>query len=160
MGNDTARSIRITGDAYKAVSELKKELKKIGTTYSISDIILVSSVTTGLVSKKAPDLIVSMANTAKFLRIKKLRGESGADIPETLVSEYSDKVLEMLDGGESKKHTISDVIKTLLRDGYPDAAADILFTYRQMFGEREFKNLSAEILECQVELKRRFDSGE
>ncbi len=137
------RTIRLNSDAYNVVKDLKDEIRRMGNAYSMSDVVTVSAFVLNTLLKTAPDVVKSMLDTARLLRLKKLRGEFDGSIPDVLASEYADRLLTSKDG---QKELVEKVIEKLIEDNHLDAAADLLFSYRGLISEEQFKDFSAEIL--------------
>jgi len=137
------RTIRLNSDAYNVLKDLKNEIRRMGNTYSMSDVVTVSAFVLKTLLKTAPDVVKSMLDTARLLRLKKLRGEFNGSILNVLASEYAERLLTSKDG---QKELVEKIIEKLIEDGHLNAATDLLFNYRGLISEEKFKDFSAEIL--------------
>ncbi len=137
------RTVRLSEDAYNVVKDLKNEIRRIGNTYSMSDVITVSAFVLNTLLKTAPDTVKSMLDTARLLRLKKHRGEFKGSIFDALISEHADK---LKNSRGYQREMVEEIIRRLIDDKHLDAAADLLFNYRDLIGEEKFKDFSAEIL--------------
>jgi len=137
------RTIRLNGDAYNVVKDLKNEIRRMGNTYSMSDVVAVSAFVLNTLLKTSPEIVRSMLDTARLLRLKKLRGEFDGSILDVLASEYAERLLTSKD---DQTELVEKIIENLIEDDHLDAATDLLFDYRGLISEEKFKDFSAEIL--------------
>lgn len=137
------RTIRLNSDAYNVLKDLKNEIRRMGNTYSMSDVVMVSAFVLKTLLKTAPDVVKSMLDTARLLRLKKLRGEFDGSILDVLASEYAERLLTSKD---DQTELVGKIIEKLIEDDHLDAATDLLFNYRGLISEEKFKDFSVEIL--------------
>lgn len=145
------RGARLNDDAYSAIKTLKNETRKLGGTYSVSDIVTVSAVIMGILLKVSSGVIKRMLDDAKDLRLKKLRGEFEGSIPEVLIARYSHELIAK-SGDQGKQ--IEDIISKLIDENDLEVAARLLFKYKHLLGEDKVRDFSAEILTKMRESER------
>jgi len=149
LKENNSKLIRVTIDAYNSLDHLKKRIGMDKLTYS--DIINVSTAIADVFFEKDPLLVKSLANAARVLRLRKKRGDE-VNILQSLVEEYRNKILEATDSKVAKK-IIVDAIELLLDEGHIEAATSLLFEYKSLLDNEQFKELSTKILERQVQLR-------
>ena len=150
MGKVDSKLIRVNIDAYNSLDNLKKLIGDDRATYG--DLITVGMALTKVFFEQDPLVVKNMANAARMLRLERKRGEN-VNILDSLVKEYRDSILGKSSKNESVRKIVIDAIEILLDDGHIEAATDLLFAYRPLIGEEQFKELSTKILERQVQLK-------
>ncbi|WP_148206150.1 hypothetical protein [Thermococcus sibiricus] len=150
MGEEKSKIIRVNIDEYNYLDNLKKIFGNDKVTYA--DLIAVGMVFTKVFLEQDPILVRNIGNAAKMLRLKRKRGEP-VNILDSLVEEYREQILRKSSKDENVRKVVIDVIEILLDDGHIEAATDLLFAYRSLIDEAQFKDLSTKILERQVQLK-------
>ena len=151
MGKVDSKLIRVNIDAYNSLDNLKKLIGDDRATYG--DLITAGMAFTRVLFEQDPIVVKNMVNAARMMRLKKKK-EGDVDIFDSLVQEYRDLILQNSSKNESVRKIVIDAIEILLDDGHIEAATDLLFAYRSLISEDQFKDLSTKILERQVQLKR------
>ena len=144
-------SIKVTDDAYYALKYLKKIIKeRHNRTYSISDLILAGALVLDKLLGNDSTAVVNIAEKAKLLRLKKNRGDYNANIFETLKRDEPEK---LCNAQKDECHEIiKRTIEMLINQEYPEAAALILFEYKNLLEDHEFKELASKIVEMQAQI--------
>ncbi|NJE08507.1 hypothetical protein E3E31_08225 [Thermococcus sp. M39] len=153
MEKGESKVVRLTDDAYKALGRLRGKIRRYGESYSYSDIVLAAALLLDNAIERHIANVRDLATIAKVLRLQKLRGElpRDFDIFEELKKRFPNSI-EYFTTPPSE--IVSSIIEQLVDDGYPDAAASILFAHKEELSPEKFAQLSAKILEAQVQMKK------
>jgi hypothetical protein len=153
MNEVDTKTIRLTTDAYKILSDGKKKLSEsTKISYSYSDIILAGLVLLDALGKEHGQIVLDLLKKFKKARIASKSVEAEIDI-EVLFKESTKEIYDRL-SSEMLKETVTNIIRHLINRGFPGAAMEVLMSNVHLFDEYERNHLSFEILAAMAEGSR------